>query len=300
MARIEQGIGLAGLQPKPRQQRDEQHGGNGLSPEQPCSGEHKDEPKPDAVRGAGVELIDLAHEGDAAEHPAARHEGQGLRQRRSIRPDAAEVVRRQEEGHLKGGPRSELDPAVKGFPVLRDDQDQAREQQAATQSRQGRADDRAGRSLLQFAAGLPEGALQLGRDEAILTPLPEVTLQQLEVAAHDGVSMDSTLTSDNKGPSARPHGSAAKKGPDPPVDSPPDPLVASAGRPTAAGRRLALQGEHAEDALVDAPQRLAADEALQPLDAQGELAAGPATACAESPRLRRRARFSGRCTPGRR
>jgi len=36
--------------------------------------------------------------------------------------------------------------------------------------------------------------------------------------------------------------------------------------------RLALQGEHGEDALVDSAQRLAADEPLQRLDANGELA----------------------------
>jgi len=36
--------------------------------------------------------------------------------------------------------------------------------------------------------------------------------------------------------------------------------------------RLALHGQHAEDALVNAPERLAPDESLQGLDAQGELA----------------------------
>ena len=37
---------------------------------------------------------------------------------------------------------------------------------------------------------------------------------------------------------------------------------------------LALQGQHAEDALVDPAQRLAADETLQRLDPQRELAQG--------------------------
>ena len=35
---------------------------------------------------------------------------------------------------------------------------------------------------------------------------------------------------------------------------------------------LALQCQHAEDALVNPPERLAADEPLEPLDAQRELA----------------------------
>ena len=38
--------------------------------------------------------------------------------------------------------------------------------------------------------------------------------------------------------------------------------------------RLAFQGQDAEDAFVDAAQGLAADEALQGFEAQGELAAG--------------------------
>ena len=38
--------------------------------------------------------------------------------------------------------------------------------------------------------------------------------------------------------------------------------------------RLALQGEDAEHALVDPAERLPADEPLQPLDPQGELAEG--------------------------
>ena len=38
--------------------------------------------------------------------------------------------------------------------------------------------------------------------------------------------------------------------------------------------RLALQGQDAEDALVDPPQRLPPHEPLQPLDPQGELAQG--------------------------
>src|SRR5258708_6824767 len=38
--------------------------------------------------------------------------------------------------------------------------------------------------------------------------------------------------------------------------------------------RLAFEGQHAEDALVDTAQGFAAYEALQGLDAQGELAQG--------------------------
>src|SRR5690349_18161856 len=38
--------------------------------------------------------------------------------------------------------------------------------------------------------------------------------------------------------------------------------------------RLALQGQDAEDALVDPPQRLLPHEPFQPLHAQGELAQG--------------------------
>jgi len=38
--------------------------------------------------------------------------------------------------------------------------------------------------------------------------------------------------------------------------------------------RLALQRQHAEDALVDAAEGFAADEALERLDAEGELAQG--------------------------
>ena len=47
--------------------------------------------------------------------------------------------------------------------------------------------------------------------------------------------------------------------------------------------RLALQGQHAEHALVDPPQRLAADEPLQPLDPQGELAEGQRPLAAQPP-----------------
>src|SRR5207247_6743501 len=46
------------------------------------------------------------------------------------------------------------------------------------------------------------------------------------------------------------------------------------GRSQARINRLALQGQHAEDALVDAPERLAANETLQGLDAQDELPPG--------------------------
>jgi hypothetical protein len=38
--------------------------------------------------------------------------------------------------------------------------------------------------------------------------------------------------------------------------------------------RLALQGQHAEDALVDSPQWLVADEAFQGFNTQGELSQG--------------------------
>src|SRR4051812_1382975 len=38
--------------------------------------------------------------------------------------------------------------------------------------------------------------------------------------------------------------------------------------------RLALEGQHAGDTLVDAPERLAADEPREPLDAQRELPQG--------------------------
>jgi len=50
--------------------------------------------------------------------------------------------------------------------------------------------------------------------------------------------------------------------------------VFSSSEGTASKARIdwfALEGEHAEHAFVDAAQRLAADETLEPLDPQGEL-----------------------------
>jgi hypothetical protein len=38
--------------------------------------------------------------------------------------------------------------------------------------------------------------------------------------------------------------------------------------------RLTLQGEDAEDALMNSPKRFAPNEPLQPFDAEGELAEG--------------------------
>jgi hypothetical protein len=48
--------------------------------------------------------------------------------------------------------------------------------------------------------------------------------------------------------------------------------------------RLALQGQDAEDALVDAAQGLAADEAFQPLDPEGEFPQGQRTLAGEAAR----------------
>ncbi len=65
--------------------------------------------------------------------------------------------------------------------------------------------------------------------------------------------------------------------------------------------RLALQRQHAEHALVDAAQRLAADEALERLDAERELAQGQRALARRGRAARRRSRLLGqRCTPGRR
>ena len=56
-------------------------------------------------------------------------------------------------------------------------------------------------------------------------------------------------------------------------------LHSRAGRLEPRVDRLALQGEDAEDALVDPVERLGPGEALQRLDAEGELAQGEASAC---------------------
>ncbi len=45
---------------------------------------------------------------------------------------------------------------------------------------------------------------------------------------------------------------------------------------------LALERQHAEDALIDAAQRLAADEALERLDAEREFANGERALAAEA------------------
>lgn len=55
---------------------------------------------------------------------------------------------------------------------------------------------------------------------------------------------------------------------------------------------LALEGEHAEDALVYAPERVLANEAFETLDAERELADGEGR-FTESPRERRRSMCSG-------
>src|SRR5881628_1156726 len=58
----------------------------------------------------------------------------------------------------------------------------------------------------------------------------------------------------------------------------PEHVVSSSGVPSWSSKPwvygFAFQGEHAEDALVDAPQWFAADESLQRLDAQRKLAQG--------------------------
>ena len=64
--------------------------------------------------------------------------------------------------------------------------------------------------------------------------------------------------------------------------------------------RLALQGQHAEDALVDAAQGLVADEPLQPFDSERELAMGQ-PALAGQPALPEPFEVLGQaCTRGRR
>src|SRR5580693_9597483 len=47
---------------------------------------------------------------------------------------------------------------------------------------------------------------------------------------------------------------------------------------------FALKREHTEDALMDAPQRLTANETLQPFDAERELAQGQRSFPSQSPR----------------
>ena len=62
--------------------------------------------------------------------------------------------------------------------------------------------------------------------------------------------------------------------------------------------RLALQGQHAEDALVDTAKRLLTHEAFEALDAEGELPQGPGTASWPGPACRSRERFSGNVYSG--
>lgn len=64
--------------------------------------------------------------------------------------------------------------------------------------------------------------------------------------------------------------------------------------------RLALERQDAEGALVDAAEGLAVDEALEPLQAQGELAQREGALAPEVPGPAGAAGARPGCTPGRR